>query len=148
MKWKLGGTARAESLAVAGDPYAGSLFGGQHDVRELGDGSITLHDNGSDLGRPPRALRYEVEDGAATLIGEQTDSAVSDSSCCGSARFTGGAWVASWGGTPIVSEFDHGRETFTLDLGSRWSYRAIPVDGETDATTLREGMNDQVALAK
>jgi hypothetical protein len=146
VKWKLGGTPTPESLEVAGDPYVASLFGGQHDVRELGDGSITLHDNGSDRGRPPRAVRYEISSGVATLVDAQSDPLVSESDCCGSSRFANGAWVASWGGTGIVSEFAAGERTFTLDFGSSWSYRATPVDGATDRDTLRAGMNDQVEL--
>ena len=38
--WKLGGTATPESLAVSGDPRP-QTFSGQHDVRRLGDGSVT-----------------------------------------------------------------------------------------------------------
>ncbi len=153
IEWKLGGTPRAESLEVAGDPYAGtSLFGAQHDVRERGDGTITLHDNGTDLGRAPRAVRYEISGGVATLVDSRSDPEVTDSPCCGSARYVNGAWIASWGGTGTVSELEGGERTFALefdrDAGTVWSYRAFPVDGETDTETLREGMNDQVPLKK
>ena len=148
IEWKLGGSERPESLEIAGDPYADSLFGGQHDVRELADGTITLHDNGTDRGRPPRSVRYEVSGGVATLVDSQSDPEVSSSECCGSSRFQNGAWLASWSRTGLVSEFDAGERTFGLDFGSAWSYRAVPVDGETDRERLRSGMNHRVSLKK
>ena len=46
--WKLGGTARPESLTILNDPefVTGSGFGGQHDARVLSDGTVTIFDNG------------------------------------------------------------------------------------------------------
>ena len=148
IEWKLGGTERPESLGVAGDPYADSLFGGQHDIRELADGTITLQDNGSDRGRPPRSVRYEVSGGVATLIDSQSDPAVPASDCCGSSRFQNGAWLASWARTGVVSEFAGGERTFALDFSPAWSYRAVPVDGEVGRASLRSGMNEMAGLKK
>ncbi len=56
VEWKLGGSARPESLTVVGDPVfsGGSHFGGQHDARLQADGTVSLFDDGSDLGRGPR----------------------------------------------------------------------------------------------
>ena len=52
--WKLGGSARPESLTVD-DPVFndGSHFGGQHDSRLQPDGTVTLYDDGTGLGRAP-----------------------------------------------------------------------------------------------
>ncbi|MCW3051954.1 MAG: hypothetical protein JWN14_1124, partial [Chthonomonadales bacterium] len=96
--WKLGGTPRAESLAFRGDTYGN--FGGQHDARVLPDGTLTLHDNGAGLGRPPRAVRYRLDTTAktATLVEHVVDPDIPSSICCGSARkLSGGDWVMSWG---------------------------------------------------
>ena len=66
--WKLGGSAPTmepgTQLTVVGDPVftGGGDFGGQHYARffDAGDGHeyVTLHDNGTNLGRPPRGVRY------------------------------------------------------------------------------------------
>ena len=55
--WKLGGTPRPESLTVVGDPIvaAGDEFRGQHDARVLGDGTVTVMDNGFHPGLRPAA---------------------------------------------------------------------------------------------
>src|SRR5262249_33939555 len=72
--WKLGAVQRAESLLVVGDPLGvpGDLFRGQHDVRVLPDGSVTVYDNGYHQGstRPPRAVRYAIDpsEQTATLL--------------------------------------------------------------------------------
>ena len=68
IEWKLGGTPTDESLAVLNDPLAADPLGAQHDIRYLGDGEISIHDNGTDLGRAPRAVRYRVEGSSATLL--------------------------------------------------------------------------------
>ncbi len=54
VEWKLGGTAIPESLTVAGDRAPPATLGGQHDVRRLADGTVSVYDNGTGLGRPPR----------------------------------------------------------------------------------------------
>ena len=115
VEWKLGGSPRAESLTVAADPvFSGaSHFGGQHDARRLSDGTITLYDNGSGLGRAPRGVRYRLAlnspvgtGGTATLIEQVSDSAdVPSSFCCGSARrLPGGNWLFGFGGTGVIAE--------------------------------------------
>ena len=79
--WKLGGTARPESLTILNDPEftTGSGFGGQHDARVLDDGSVTIFDNGfhpdTVLRHPPRAVRYAIDAGAgtATLLEQVND---------------------------------------------------------------------------
>src|SRR6185295_18121840 len=64
--WKLGGTAPTMEpgtlLAISGDPVfaGGGGFGGQHYAHyyDAGDANVyvTLHDNGTNLGRPPRGV--------------------------------------------------------------------------------------------
>jgi len=81
---------------------AGGDFGGQHDPRLLPDGSVTLFDDGTGLGRAPRAVRYRIDMPAytATTLEQLTDPAAeSDSSFGESARrLSGGDWVVGWAG--------------------------------------------------
>lgn len=46
---------------MLGDPLAEVSFGGQHDARREPDGTVALHDNGTGLNRPPRAVRYRLD---------------------------------------------------------------------------------------
>jgi hypothetical protein len=122
--WKLGGTHTDRSLAFAGD------LGGQHMARRLADGTLTLHDNGTRRGRPPRALRLALEGRTARIVERVTDPRVSSSFCCGSAtRLAGGHWLMSWGGSPLITELAaDGSPVLTLRLGvGAFSYRAYPV---------------------
>jgi uncharacterized protein YndB with AHSA1/START domain len=127
--WKLGGTAKPRSLQIVGDGVPD--FGGQHDVRVLRDGTVTLHDNGTGLGRPPRALRFRIDPKArtATLLEQLTDPFGAMSPCCGSARkLPGGNWVISWGGTDLVTEeTPAGKSVFSLSFPEYLTYRAFPV---------------------
>jgi hypothetical protein len=127
--WKLGGTGTPRSLQIVGD--GGPDFGGQHDIRALPDGTITLHDNGTGLHRPPRALRFSIDQQArtATLVEQIADPLPEDSPCCGSARkLPGGHWVISWGGTHLITEQTAtGKPVFTLTFPTHISYRAFPV---------------------
>src|SRR3954468_5445347 len=127
--WKLGGTAKPRSLRIVGDDVPD--FAGQHDVRVLPDGTVTLHDNGTGLGRPPRALRFRVDPqaGTATLLEQITDPFGGMSPCCGSARkLPGGHWVISWGGTDLITEeTPAGKPVFALSFPEYISYRAFPV---------------------
>lgn len=150
--WKLGGTPRAESLTIVGDPVfeGGNNFGGQHDARVLPDGTLTLHDNGTSDSRAVRALHYSIDEAAhtATLLGQVTDPTDVESDCCGSARLLpGGDWVASWGFTPIVTELDpSGKRVFGIRLASPGhdSFRVIPVlPGQVTIQALRAGMDAQ-----
>jgi hypothetical protein len=107
--WKLGGSATPQSLKILGDPVfaAGSHFGGQHDARMLPDGTITMEEPGSYLGRVPRAVQYKLDLSArtATLVEQVTDPLATNSPATGSARkLAGGDWVMAWGFTPIVTE--------------------------------------------
>jgi hypothetical protein len=136
--WKLGGTHTDRSLAFAGD------FGGQHMARRLPDGTLTLHDNGTRKGRPPRALRLALGAGSARIVEQVSDPRVASSFCCGSAtRLAGGHWLMSWGGTPVITELAaDGAPVLTLRLAAGFSYRAYPVSSSLlSRTALRAGMD-------
>src|SRR5205085_1925089 len=98
---KLGGTTTPESLTIVGDDdHAPNHLGGQHDARILPDGTLSLHENGTGLGRPPRAVRFRIDPIArtATLVETVVDPTIPTSLCCGSAtRMPGGDWVMNWG---------------------------------------------------
>lgn len=144
--WKLGGTPTPESLTVAGDPNGGAPLGGQHDVRLFPDGSVSAYDDATNLGRPPRAVRYAIDTSArtATLLEQVSDPAIAASVCCGSARrLEDGDWLVSWGGDPVVGEYrPDGTPVFKLAFDGLFSYRAVPVafDRLTIAE-LRAGMD-------
>lgn len=142
--WKLGGTQTPRSLRIVGDSVTD--FGGQHDVRRLEDGTITVHDNGTDRERPPRALRFRIDAEAmtATLVEQVADGAAARSPCCGSARkLPGGNWVMSWGGTHLIEEKTAaGERVFALRFPQHISYRAFPVlPGRLTYRALRRGMD-------
>jgi hypothetical protein len=139
-------------LTVIGDPLGADPLGGQHDARTLADGTLTVHDNGTNKGRPPRAVRYEIDEtaGTATLLESVSDPDAPAAGCCGSARRSAsGSWVASWGGLGNtehpVSEFKaDGTQTFKLLFPGEFSYRANPVPfGELGRADLRDGMDAQ-----
>jgi hypothetical protein len=151
--WKLGGSATPQSLTVLNDPVftSGGTFGGQHDARMLADGTVTVHDDGSSQGRPPRAVQYQIDTTTtpptATLVDALSDPLISSSFCCGSARkLPGGDWVMGWGGTNTATEMTAGTRPFLLQLGSGFLYRTVPVPpGQLDRATLRAGMDAQYA---
>ncbi len=161
--WKLGRSAPTMEpgtrLTISGDPMftAGGGFGGQHIPRyfEAGDGNlyVTLHDNGSSLGRPPRGVRYRIDEQAmtATMIEDVRDNASPNlvSPCCGGARkLPGGNWVMSWGQNPLMTELTPaGARVFSLTFGAH-SYRADPVlPGALTREALRSGMDSQYPRA-
>jgi outer membrane protein assembly factor BamB len=144
--WKLGGTRTAESVTVDGAD-AGALLSGQHFARLSGNGILTVHDNGTTAGRPPRALRLRIDaaERTATLVEQFRDPLVQTSACCGSAaRLGDGRWVVSWGGQSVVGEYAPGgaaiwRLRFGDDL---FSYRAIPIQaGALSKPQLRAAMS-------
>jgi hypothetical protein len=147
VQWKLGGTDTPDSLTVIGDTFGASLFGGQHDARVLPDGTVTVHDNGARRGRPPRAVRYSIDELArtATLLESVGDPDALIPGCCGGARrHAGGGWVVAWGQNPLVSEFaPGGTRTFKLSFPPPiWTYRADPVaEGRLSLPALRQGMS-------
>jgi hypothetical protein len=145
--WKLGGTWTPKSLNVTNDPQGAYPLGGQHDVRLQPDGTITIHDNDTNLPSPPRVVRYEIDEAAHTakLVEQKTDPEAPGSFCCGSARRSAdGSWLISWGGRSLVTEFNPaGERTFRLGFGGvAFSYRAVAApDGSLSAAALRAGMD-------
>jgi hypothetical protein len=144
--WKLGGTPTPQSLTVLGDPRPNAPLGGQHDARLLPDGTVTIFDDASLQGQPPRAVRYRVDAAAhtATFLQQVVDPAVSSPICCGSARVLGnGNWLVSWGNNPVMGEYEpDGTPVFKLVFDDLFSYRFVPVTGVTlSAAQLRAGMD-------
>lgn len=148
VEWKLGGTPTPQSLKIIGDPDAATDFGGQHDARVLPDGTISVHDNGTGRGRPPRVLRFRIDTQArtATLIQELTDPDITSSPCCGSARLLpGGDWVVDWGGTGRVEELTAtSQPVYRIDFAAPiFSYRAVPIlPGRLNESTLIADMDE------
>src|SRR5260370_16457980 len=151
--WKLGGSARAESLAIQNDAVftGGGGFGGQHDARLLSDATVTLYDDGTGQSRPPRAVHYQIDTTAhtATWLNELSDPLIPGSVCCGSAReLAGGNWVMGWGGTNTATEATPGgTREFALEFPSgTFMYRTVPLPmGQLDRAALRPGMDAQYA---
>lgn len=133
--WKLGGSATPESLTITKDPVFtnGSHFGGQHDARLLPDGTVTVYDNGTNLDRAPRAVRYQIDTRAhtATMLEQLGDPAAGPASPFGGSvrRLNGGDWFIGWGGTNTISEFKStGTRVFLMQFTPGTSvYRAVPV---------------------
>jgi Arylsulfotransferase (ASST) len=144
--WKLGGTETKKSLTVRGDPQGDYPLGGQHDVRVLPDGTISIHDNDTGLPDGPRVAVYRINPEArvARLVSSLSDPGVPMSFCCGSARLTpAGGWFVGWGGNPVTTAYDeNGRSLYSLTLSQGFSYRATPVPhGLVMARDFRHGMN-------
>ena len=107
---------------------------------------MTLHDNGTNRGRAPRAVRYLIDTaaGTATRVEQVADPAIRSASCCGSAKkLAGGDWVASWGANPLVAEYSaSGARVFSITFSGAYSYRADPVlPGVLTRAALRTAMN-------
>jgi VCBS repeat-containing protein len=145
--WKLGGIWTPKSLTVTNDPQGAYPLGGQHDIRLQPDGTITIHDNDTNLPSPPRVVRYEIDEAmhTAKLVEQKTDPEAPGSFCCGSARRSAdGSWLISWGGRSLVTEFNPaGERTFRLGFGGvAFSYRAVAApDNALSAAALRAGMD-------
>lgn len=144
IEWKLGGTHTRQSLKILGDGVPD--FGGQHDVRVLPDGTVTLFDNGTGRGRSPRALRFRIDARAhtATRLEQLIGTQIQVSPCCGSARkLPGGDWVVSWGGTHLISELTPtDQPVFQLEFPLSTSYRAQPLlPGQVSRAALNAGMD-------
>jgi hypothetical protein len=130
--WKLGGTPTPQSLTILNDPDSATDFGAQHDARVWPDGTISVHDNGTADGRPPRIARFRIDEAAhtATLVQQITDPDAHRSLCCGSGRLLpGGDWVVAWGATPYMDEINSANKVM---LRLKWvlpdfSYRAVPI---------------------
>ncbi len=150
--WKLGGTTTPQSLTFVNDPLSAASFGGQHFARILPDGTLTVHDNGTGQGRPPRAVRYSIDANAhtATLLDQVTDSRATSSGCCGSStKLPTGNWVMAWGQSPLITEMTpSGDPVLTLRLASGLTYRVQPLGaGVLTRAQLHASMNTLAAGA-
>lgn len=150
--WKIGGHTDPQSLTVVNDPVfsGGGTLCGQHDARDLGDGTITIHDNGTNCGRGPRAVHYAIDTTArtATLIGSISDPMAPGSACCGSARLLpNGDWMADWGDNTFWTELTpSGNRVYLLQYTDPrvFSYRVEPVEpGVFTPAQLRSAMDAQ-----
>jgi hypothetical protein len=144
--WKLGGTRTARSLTILNDPQGSYPFSGQHDARLLPDGTLSIYDNNTLLGKPPRVVRYRLDPTKRTakLIQSISDPEVTNSICCGSARLLpSGNWLINWGGTGVVGGYSaKGERFFKLTTPGAFSYRANPVPpGALTARQLRRAMD-------
>lgn len=159
--WKLGGTTTPESLKVRKDPLGNYPFGGQHDARLNSDGTISIFDNGSGLDRPPRAVRYRINEKkeTATMVSSFGDPRAGGSFCCGSNReLDGGERLVGWGmvtrtagnpfvtGEPInglIGAYEaNGDPIFRFKTPGAISYRANPVKGpDPSLRKLRNAMD-------
>ena len=151
IEWKVGGRTTSKSLAVVGDNVTPTL-GGQHDVRRLSDGTVSVYDNNTDLGRPPRVLRFKIDlsKRTATIVEELKDFAPLTSACCGSARkLPSRGWLVDWGGPGgFVSEYTNEHLRISKLTFSRFTYRAVPIlPGGINTDTLRAGMDAQFPRA-
>jgi hypothetical protein len=128
--WKLGGTPTKRSLRIVGDPYPSrKLFGGPHDVKFAGDGTLSLYDDATHRRRPPRLVRYrlQLKRRRAVYVGALKDPMAHRSHCCGSGREFGTGWLVDWGDNRLLTGFNsRGRIAFRLHLAAP-SYRAVPV---------------------
>ncbi len=142
--WKLGGTSTPQSLTVVGNTYP-QVFSGQHDARQLSDGSITVHDNATlETGAASRALRFQIDftTHTATIVEDVTDPKhLHNSYCCGSAnKLPGGNWLIDWGNGTYVTELSpSGARQIYIDYWPYTSYRAAAVP-DSDVT-LSHGMD-------
>jgi uncharacterized protein YndB with AHSA1/START domain len=144
--WKLGGTKRAESLKVVGDPRKPSLDK-QHDARLLPDGSLTVFDNRSDVGSP-RAARFRIDAAKrrARFVEEVTEPKAPSSPAEGSARkLANGNWAVAWGDTKLMSEVTRSNElVWRLKFRDDGviTYRLTPIPfGRLSASRLRRAMD-------
>jgi len=143
--WKLGGTETPESLDVLNDPR-GYPIGGQHDVRVLPNGTVTIHNNRTGLDDGvPRAERFRIDEaaGTATLVESLADPKVDTAQCCGSARrLPDKSWLVAWGRSEIVGAYDRdGRPLYRLRVPGSFTYRANPVTDVVGRGDLRDAMD-------
>ena len=148
--WKLGGTPTDKSLGIFGDSaHFLTNLSGQHDARVQPDGTVTVYDNGSTVGRPPRATRWQIDVNArtATLVEEVTDPDILSSAAGGSARrLADGSWIVCWANRSHIRAYDsQHRMTFDLSLPTNYTaYRAAPVSAsQMSRFALVAGMDAQ-----
>ncbi|HWO49839.1 MAG TPA: arylsulfotransferase family protein [Solirubrobacterales bacterium] len=144
--WKLGGTETAKSLEVRGDPRGDYPLGAQHDVNVLDDGTITIFDNSTSLDRPPRGVRYRIDErrGVAHMVEQVVDPKIVVSGAGGSARRVASGWLIGWGVSApgaVGAYNERGKPYFRITYARGASYRATEVPGSVSGAELRRAMN-------
>lgn len=138
--WKLGGAGtasnpdNAHSMMIIGDPLNGPKR--MHDARLSSTGLLTMFDNRSGTGQPPRVVAYQLDEAAftATMVWQHTYPVAGLFSFgLGSARRNSdGSYVISWTGgnlQPVLEEVDAqgNRLLAVTDQNLSQSYRFIKV---------------------
>jgi hypothetical protein len=106
--WRLGGKMTDYTMK------SGAQFVGQHDIRRLGDGRLTVFDNGSPptTGRPARAIVLNVNDATKTVsLGHsyQRSKPLISPSQGSVQQLPNGNFMVGWGGdTPYFDEYKPG----------------------------------------
>jgi hypothetical protein len=144
--WKLGGTQTSRSLKVLNDPQASYPFSGQHDARLQPDGTVSIYNNNTQLGIPPRVVRYrlDLKKRTAKLVQSISDPEIKNSICCGSSRLLpNGNWLIDWGGNGRIGVYSpKGKRLFKFETTVGFSYRANEVaPGALTYEQLRRAMN-------
>lgn len=146
--WKLGGTPKAESLAVLDDDRPQTLSA-QHDARLGTGGELTVFDKGSSVpDRTPRVVRIRIDADrrVAQVVGTIEDASGPPSGCCGGSRpVPGGGMAISWGGMlqGVNGEADAaGTPLIRITADGGFTYRFEPIaPGILAAAVLRAGMD-------
>jgi hypothetical protein len=161
--WRWGLNAKNNQFAFANDPRG---FAGQHDIRRLPNGNVTLFDNGNCLGPLfSRGVEYQLDEvnRIATLVWEARGTPDIYGPFMGNVqRRASGGTMIGWGGAgpnPKLTDLHvDGSIGLALGLGAtaRWTYRAFRFPWQTsrfavtpearDFGTVRIGRDDTLAF--
>jgi hypothetical protein len=147
--WRMGLHAKQNQFSFPNDSRGWS---GQHDIRRLPNGHITVFDNGNCLTpHYSRALEYQLDEvhKVATLVWEYRTTPDTFANQLGSAqRLPGGGTLIGWGGAetdPKVTEV-HADGSKALELGfnsvTTWTYRAFKFPWTTTRFAVDPGTLD------
>ena len=130
---RYGGVASTVAFPDADTGHPAPAMAAQHDARLDADGFLSFFDNrtpwpGRDLDdTAARAVRYQVVDGQAALVGDVRHPEGEQSSCLGSARWQPtGSVVVAWGCVSVGQWGEYGPDGTTLlevTLESGFPYR-------------------------
>ncbi len=143
--WRLGGKNNDFAFADAAD-----MPSGQHDVRRLADGRLSLFDNGlRSEERVSRGAFYELDEEnlTAELVGEMNADDPIFAVFAGSVRaLDDDSQLLSYGSAGIIKEFEDGEEVFSAELeGNYLTYRAELADWHAQPTTKPDAVLGEVA---
>lgn len=137
--WKLGGAGtalnpdNAAAMTIIGDPLLGPKR--MHDARLSSTGLLTMFDNRSGTGQPPRVVAYQLDETAhtATMVWQHTypNPALFSFGLGSARRNSDGSYVISWTGgnlQPVLEEVDaQGNRLLAVTANLSQSYRFIKV---------------------